>query len=183
MTFDQIIDDGRLWAVRYDGAPDNALFTLFEQWNDVLWLRSFFKENIEDLLSYFKIIDVNQAIMTTIEDSDKLQCLIMDISPDANLDKLFRPLENYRTGDMLLGMEKARLRKVVGHSSWLRIYAIKLASGVFVITGGAIKLTLRMDEREHTRQELRKMDMVRRFLLSENIIDEDGFADYVNTLE
>ncbi|MBQ2060662.1 MAG: hypothetical protein II491_05260, partial [Prevotella sp.] len=81
------------------------------------------------------------------------------------------------------GMEKARLRKVVGHSSWLRIYAIKLASGVFVITGGAIKLTLRMDEREHTRQELRKMDMVRRFLLSENIIDEDGFADYVNTLE
>lgn len=45
----------------------------------------------------------------TIEDSEKLQSLIMDISPDADLDKLFRPLENSRVKEMLLGKEKARL--------------------------------------------------------------------------
>ena len=53
MTFDDITGDGRLWAVRYDGANDNELFRLFDQWNDVMWLRNFFKENINDLSAYF----------------------------------------------------------------------------------------------------------------------------------
>ena len=182
MTFDKIIDDGRLWAVRYDGEPDNALYSLFDQWNDVMWLRQFFKENKEDLISYFNITDVNEAIMDTIEDSERLQCLIMDISPDADLDKLFRPLENYRISDTLLGMEKARLKRTIRHTSWLRIYAIKLSPGIYIITGGAIKLTFRMDEREHTRNELTKLEKVRRFLLEEHVVDDEGFIDYVSTI-
>ena len=40
-----------------------------------------------------------------------------------------------------------------------------------------------MQEREHTRMELVKMDRVRRFLLEENIIDDDGFVDYMSELE
>lgn len=36
MTFDDITDDGRLWAVRYDGDEDNALMKIFAQWNKVL---------------------------------------------------------------------------------------------------------------------------------------------------
>jgi hypothetical protein len=180
MTFDDITEDGRLWAVRYDGDNDNALYRLFDQWNDISWLRDFFKTNWQDLTSYFKITDVNQAIMRTIEDSEKLQGIIMDLSPDANLDDIFLPLENFRTHDMLLGKEKAKLRRGNNRTSWLRIYAIKLTSGVYIITGGAIKLTLRMDEREHTREELKKLEMVRAFLLSENIIDDDSFIEYMN---
>jgi hypothetical protein len=118
--------------------------------------------------------------MRTIEDSEKLQGIIMDLSPDANLDDIFLPLENFRTHDMLLGKEKAKLRRGNNTTSWLRIYAIKLTSGVYIITGGAIKLTLRMDEREHTREELKKLEMVRTFLLSENIIDDDSFIEYMN---
>lgn len=44
-TFDDITEDGRLWAVRYDEENDNALYALFDQWNDVMWLRTFFKKN------------------------------------------------------------------------------------------------------------------------------------------
>ena len=61
---------------------------------------------MDDLASYFKITDVNQAIYDTIEESDKIECLIMDISPEADLDKLFRPLNNNRTSEMLLGERK-----------------------------------------------------------------------------
>lgn len=43
MTFDDITEDGRLWAVRFENEKENALYTLFDQWNDVVWLRSFFK--------------------------------------------------------------------------------------------------------------------------------------------
>ena len=81
MTFDSITQDERLWATRYDGCADNVLDDLFEKWNDVVWLRDFFKANFDDLISFFKITDVNDAIYDTIEDSDRLQCLILDISP------------------------------------------------------------------------------------------------------
>ena len=182
MTYDSITEDGRLWAVRFDDCTDNALYMLFEQWNDVTWLYKFFKENINDLMSYFKITDVNEAIYDTIEDSEQLQSLIMDISPEADLDKLFRPLENSRFTDVLLGKEKARLRDAYRHASRLRIYAIKLEPGIYVITGGAIKLTRTMQEREHTLYELAKMEKVRSHLLTNNIVDKDSFVDYLSEL-
>ena len=182
MEFDLITDNGNLWAVRYDNSLDNVLDTILDQWNDVRWLRSFFKQNIGDLASYFKITDVNQAIYDTIEDSEKLQCLIMDISPDANLDEIFRPLENNRTSEMLLGKEKARLHNTPRHASWLRIYAIKLEPGIYIITGGAIKLTRTMQEREHTLLELARMEKVRSFLIDNDISDVDSFNDYLNEL-
>lgn len=182
MKFDLITENGCLWAVRYENCLDNVLDTVLDQWNDVVWLRSFFKQNIVDLASYFKITDVNQAIYDTIEDSDRLQCLIMDISPDANLDEIFRPLENGRISEMLLGKEKARLRNTNSHASWLRIYAIKLEPGIYIITGGAIKLTRTMQEREHTLVELARMEKVRNFLLDNNIADLDSFNDYLNEI-
>lgn len=183
MTFDSITEDGRLWSVRYENEKDNALFTLFDQWNDVVWLRNFFKENINDLTSYFKITNVNDAIYDTIEDAEQLQCLIMDISPDADLDAIFRPLENSRINEALLSKEKARIQQRPHHASWLRIYAIKLNEGIYIITGGAIKLTATMQEREHTLAELGKMEKVRRFLLEQSIVDEQGFADYLTELK
>ena len=106
----------------------------------------------------------------------------MDISPEADLDKLFRPLENSRFSDMLLSKEKARLKDTVRHASWLRIYAIKLEPGIYVITGGAIKLTRTMQEREHTLHELVKMEKVRTFLLEHGIVDKDAFVDYMKEL-
>lgn len=81
MEFDQITENGNLWAVRYDNCLDNVLGTVFGQWNDVTWLRSFFKRNIGDLAAYFKITDVNQAIYDTIEDSERLQCLYWTYLP------------------------------------------------------------------------------------------------------
>ena len=182
MKFELITENGNLWAVRYDNCLDNVLDTILDQWNDVMWLRSFFKQNVGDLAAYFKITDVNQAIYDTIEDSERLQCLIMDISPDANLDEIFRPLENERISEMLLGKEKARLRDTRRHASWLRIYAIKLEPGIYIITGGAIKLTRTMQEREHTLVELARMEKVRRFLLDNYIADLDSFNDYITEL-
>ena len=182
MTFDKILPDNRLWAVRYDGEPDNVLQQVFDQWNDPEWLWNFFTDNIEDLESYFKITEVDQAIYDTLEDSNRLECLILDISPDANLDVLFRPLENDRAMEMLLGKEKARLRNRVEHASWLRLYAIKLEPGHYIITGGAIKLTRTMQERDHTLRELTKMEIVRNLLIEQGIVDADGFKDYANEL-
>lgn len=83
---------------------------------------------------------------------------------------------------MILGREKARLKKNIHHVSWLRIYALKLSSGIYIITGGAIKLTATMQEREHTLNELAKMEKVRQFLLDEHIIDDESFIEYLKEL-
>ena len=178
MTFDKIIEDGRLWAVHYNDEVQNELERVFTQWNDAEWLLEFFRKNFEDL-AYFKVTNLDEAVYDTMEDSDKLECLILDISPDANLDELFRHLENGRTSEMMLGKEKARLDKRPRHDSWLRIYAIKLNPGIYVITGGAIKLTLEMKDREHTLKELGKLEKVRQYLVENDIIDDDSFNDFI----
>lgn len=183
MRFDKILENNTLWAVRYDEEKDNALQVLFEKWSDPEWLVDFFLTNMSDLASYFKITDINQAIYDTIDDNQRMQCLILDISPDADLDQLFRPLENSRTSEMLLGKEKAKIKNRPEHASWLRIYAIKLEPGCYIITGGAIKLTRTMQEREHTLTELKKMEAVRQFLLDGNAIDADGFVDFLSEIQ
>jgi hypothetical protein len=180
MTFDKILEDKRLWAVRYDGEDSNCFDLLFSSWYDMGWLISFFKENIADLSSFFRITDVYEAVMETIDEAKRLECLMLDISPAANLDLLFKHLENSRFSEMSLGKEKAYGDGSFRHPSWLRIYAIKIESGVYLITGGAIKLTHDMKERSHTLAELAKMEQVRNYLLDNGVYDLDGFNDYLD---
>lgn len=179
MTFEDIKANGRLWAVHYEGEELNELDRVFTQWNDAGWLLQFFRENFDDLVSYFRITKLDEAVYDTMEDSDELECLILDISPDADLDELFRPLENSRTSEMMLSKEKARLRNRPRHASWLRLYAIKLNPGIYVVTGGAIKLTRTMQEREHTLKELEKMEKLRQYFVANGVIDDDSFNDFI----
>ena len=64
------------------------------------------------------------------------------------------------------------------------LWAIReeLEPGCYIITGGAIKLTRTMQEREHTLRELAKMEKVRSHLLTNNIVDKDSFDDYMSEL-
>lgn len=180
MEFEKVLEDGRLWAVRYEGEENNCFDSLFSSWYDMSWLKKFFTENLADLSSFFHITDVYEAIMETIDEARRLECLMLDISPDANLDLLFRHLENSRYSEMLLGREKAKGEGSFRHSSWLRIYAIKIEPGIYVVTGGAIKLTASMPERVHTLAELAKMEHVRNYLIDNGVFDIDGFNDYIN---
>ena len=181
MTFDDITGDGRLWAVKYDEMQDNILYHTFHDWLDMDWLENFFSEHAADLQQYFRITNIEDAIFDTMSDATRLQALILDLSPDANLDILFRPLENNRTAEMVLGKEKAKGFRTSGHPSWLRLYALKLEPETYVITGGAIKLTHTMGERQHTIMELQKMENVRNFLLAKGVSDLDGMYDLKNS--
>ena len=65
--------------------------------------------------------------METIDQAKRLECVMLDITPDANLDVLFKHLENNRYWEMTLGREKAYGNAEYRHKSWLRIYAIKMS--------------------------------------------------------
>lgn len=79
---------------------------------------------------------------------------------------------------MILSREKAKGKRVSGHPSWLRIYALRLDEGIYLVTGGAIKLTHTMQERKHTNQELIKIKLVRDFLLGNNILDSKRIKEF-----
>ena len=178
MRFEDIQHNGKLWAVVYDGDTQDILTKTFANWLDPVFLEDFFSRNSKDLETYFHITNLDIAIYDTIADAASLSCLILDIRPNANLDELFRPLENQRIREMILSREKAKGKRQSTHSSWLRIYAIKLDEGIYLITGGAIKLTHLMAEREHTLNELKQMEMVRNYLLDNGIVDADGIKEY-----
>lgn len=130
MKFVDILQNGKLWAVVYEGDEQDILSKTFGNWMD-----------------------------------------------PGYLDYLFRPLENQRIHEMLLSREKAKGKRSSTHNSWLRIYAIKLDAGTYLVTGGAIKLTHLMAKREHTLNELRKMEMVRNYLLDNGVRDADGIKE------
>jgi hypothetical protein len=87
---------------------------------------------------------------------------------------LFKPLNNSEYRIVQLSKNKAYGNR---NQSWLRIYAIKVDVNTFVVTGGAIKLTRTMNEREHTSLELIKLTRCRDYLREEGLIDEQAFKE------
>lgn len=174
MTFDNIHE--HLWAVRFDGEPDNELSILFDKWNDVYYLNDFFKRNKKILQNYFHVT-VSEAIIDTLDDSKYLEDVILDLKPESNLDHIFTALSGKEYS--YLGRSKAKRFGKKTHDCWLRVYAIKLESGTYIITGGAIKLTQKMQDAEHTVIELNKIKQCRDFLVSQGVIDIDSFKEVV----
>lgn len=101
MRFEDVLHNGKLWAVVYDGDSQNILTKTFANWLNPAFLEDFFIRNSKDLESYFNITILDVAVYDTITDAVSLSCMILDICPDANLDMLFRPLENQRVREML----------------------------------------------------------------------------------
>ena len=66
------------------------------------------------------------------------------------------------------------------HASWLRVYAIRLEPNVYVVTGGAIKLTRTMQEREHTMEQLEKLNRCKAYMRAYGVFDQDSFVELTN---
>ncbi len=137
----------------------------------------FFVDNFQDLKEMFHIERIGDAIEDTLDDAEQLERLILDIPFTDNLDELFKPLGTMDMSVRELTREKARNWDRVGHASWLRVYAIRLEENVFVIPGGAIKLTRTMQERPHTQEQLDKLNHCRQYLINNGVFDADSFID------
>lgn len=180
MKFERIIEGkDHLWAVRDMRKPKNELAALFHNWNDAEYLWEFFLDNLADLQEFFHIERISEAVEDTIDDAEQLERLILEVPYTDNLDELFVPLGSSDATIRELSREKARNWNRTGHASWLRVYAIRLETDVFVITGGAIKLTRTMQERAHTQVELTKLNQCRQYLLDNGVFDSDSFISMI----
>ncbi len=162
-----------LYAFRYDDETQDEFERIFELWSDPVYLEDFFEEN-NDNLTYFEI-DVEEAILETRNQSETFESELLEVAEtqDPPLDSMFKNLNDEETRVYELSKQKSKRR-------WLRIYALRIDKNVYVVTGGAIKLTERMEDGPDTSKELSKLDKCRNFLNENEITDVDTFREIVS---
>jgi len=87
----------------------------------------------------------------------------------------FKTLDNRKSNLELYDLQKLKA-KGEEWKSYLRVYGIKYR-GRIIVTGGAIKLTKEMRNRPHTRDELKKLELVKMFLGENNPELNPGYLD------
>lgn len=155
-----------LYSVMYGNEIHHEFERLFETWNDAEYLEQFFFEQREDLeRPFWGHISVEQAVIKTKRDARILETKIIQIAKTGKTDNyetlstLFKPLHN--EPDWLDPFEKSKVYGLL-RPSWIRMYAVRLDTNLFLISGGAIKLTRKMDK-PHLQKELEKLETTRTF--------------------
>ncbi len=177
-----------IWSIGYDGHEKDVLTELFENWIDILYLSEYFDKN-EYLLNnsfwcgYTKEELINETFNEAITFNNYLYDLYVNCQngtiPD--FDDLFKklsPNENVWT----LEKEKAYSIPIIKHHpSMLRLYAIKIQSNAYVITGGGIKLVEKMQETEDLRIELQRLQATRNWLKYHDVDEVSDLKELENT--
>lgn len=167
----------QLTSFRYDTDQPDEFSRLFSQWQDPEFLYNFFTEHIEDLQSgFFGTVSLPTAIRRTRDEARKLEHMLLQlaIGKHDDLDSIFLPLTLEEPIELTRSKAKGDTQR-----SWLRIYAIKLQSNVYVVTGGSIKLTRGMQDRNHTMLELRKFERCKDFLHEQGVTDIEGLSELI----
>lgn len=158
-----------LYAFQFPDEEVDELERVFDEWADPMYLFNFFEKNQQDL-----DITIKQAIEKVRKEAMFLKDRLIALASEEpnQLKELFRNLNNNEYAAKLLPEQKARNR-------WLRLYAIKIDDGTYVITGGTIKLDGQhlMKDRDHTLKELNKINKCRDYLKDEGVIDNDSFQE------
>jgi len=169
-----------LWSIHVGGEPQNEFEKFFDVMNDIEWLHNFFEQNKADLHGgFFGSISIGLAVSRTLEEVEEMENSLYDYSEqgfkgrDSNLQHFFKPLNNFEYSITAHQKSKARIRK-----GWLRLYAIRLAENCYLVTGGAIKLTLDM-KRAHLQNELKKLEQAKVLLDSNGI----AYPEDLNTFK
>ena len=170
-----------LFAIKYAGETKDEFSRLFELWQDPEYLEDFFETHKSDLESgFWETISVDDAILETFEYAQDFENRLLELSEQSDeeqiggLEEIFKPLHDSQYQILTLNKSKAK-------RTWLRLYALRIETNVYIITGGAIKLTRTMQERRHTNRELSKIESCRRYLLDQGIIDIDGIIDEIES--
>lgn len=163
-----------LYSVLYENETADEFRRMFDLWQDIQYLFNFFSEHEKDLASgFWGTMSVDDAVTKTTEEAGKFERLLFRLSKQSSakqnerLETLFAPLDNMQQQSKDLDMSKAK-------KCWLRIYGLRAEKNIYIVTGGAIKLTAKMKEREHTKRELQKLEKCRSFLLAQGLTDIEG---------
>ena len=175
MQIETIVEES-LYSIKFDEYEKDEFHRLFQLWNDSEYLKTFFKNHIEKLQNdFWKEISIAEAVRSTIKQAELLEQKLIEIAETGKTDRyetlstLFKPLHDSTTRIESFEMNKAKSNL---YENWLRIYAIRIDTNFFVVSGGAIKLTRTMNEVDYLLEELKKMEIVKAFLTDDENADD-----------
>ena len=160
------IFEKQLYSFHYDEYNENEYERNLNHWSNTSYLFEFAKENnIQDIVAFVDEI---------FDNLEEMEDLIDDIAEtDGQFKRLFIPLKHAETNKTI------SLRKGKINHNRLRLYAIKLIDELFIITGGAIKMSQRMLDHPGTAGELVKLSAARQYLDINEIHNEDAFFELI----
>ncbi len=173
------IVENKLYAIKSNGDSD-VFQECFELWEDTLYLYRFFKDRPHAL--HFYRVDVKQAAQMVINESQQFHTDILEIAHGkrraTSLDEaVFVPLHENDGFDLPL-IEAKAYGKLNGFS-FLRLYAVRLKDGCYIVVGGLIKTGEALQDFEEGIEILEKLREMTRFLRKKGF--EDAFD--IGTLE
>lgn len=161
----------KLFSFQFEGESYSELRKILTRWNDISYIYSFLKSHESDLPKTETILSFAKKIIKDAKTIDETLEQICESEND-KLSQFFKPLHNEEYVLKLLSKQK-------GRENYLRIYAIRISNDCYVVTGGAIKLTRRMQERKHTIEQLSQLDACRDYLKGNHIVDEESFFEFL----
>ena len=165
-----------IYSIKYDGQDSSEFDRLFDAWNDMAEVVEFMQSHQEYLNNpiWGKCYTPESAARKVREEAIELEDLFFFFFKNADQGKT----PDYDSHFNFLGGKYQVYEYIpmksygTGRPSFLRTYAIKLKSNLYVITGGGIKLADKIqDSPDLQKHVLQNIDKVRTWLIQNGIID------------
>src|SRR5690606_29491835 len=167
----------KLYAIQ-TGDGNDVFTECFENWQNPLYIAEYLK-NQPPILSFFGV-GKKEARKLILKESEKFYTEILSIVrgeiPASTLDNyIFIPL--HENDDFNIPLVASKAYGTASGKSFLRIYAIRLSDGSYLVVGGIIKLHRTMQESEEGKEILRKLK------IWENYLRKHGIGDAFDIVE
>lgn len=162
----------KIFAIVRPEFHENEFRRYLSIWNDVEYLKNFYDENKDIILQnpYLKIKNVHDFIEQIFDETELLEESIEEHFKNNILNELFNYLFKKITP------QNHSYKKI--KQTLLRIYGIKLEDE-YLVTGGAIKITEKMQQHPETVKQLEILKQCKNFLKENQIEDLDSLLDYI----
>lgn len=168
-----------LYAIKYDGEEENEFDRLLSSWLNYESVIAYLETNKDylenDFFKQFTFYDLSEKIVEQAEELGDLfvRAKKMFFAGELKLQEIFWPLYDTQILYPVHQKTKASIKDWRFRRALLRFYAIRISDNAYVISGGAIKLVRKMEEHPDTKNELRKLELVKAFLRSIELFNED----------
>jgi hypothetical protein len=172
-----------IYSIKYDGQEENEFDRLFSEWSDVESIMNFMERNKNYLKAdFWKIkLEPEAATRRVLDEAEEMESIFEKLDENTrngeypDFDSHFYPLE----GKYKYLLEYQPMKSYgSGNQALLRIYAIKMGKNTYLITGGGIKLSDKIQNspglKEHVIQNI---DRVRDWLKANGIMDSDDMNE------
>lgn len=168
-----------IYSIKYDGQTLNELDRLLEEWRDLDRLTDFFEVNMNYLKTetWSTISEPETAIFQVTEEADNLEIRLREIFENTRKNKQpdFDSHFKFLDGKYKFEFEYVPMKSYGTHTpSFIRLYAIKMDTNKYIITGGGIKLCRTIQESPDLKDHvIQNIDAVRSWLRNNGIYMDD----------